>query len=67
MEGALREQTVHDWWSLDSLTPHAALMCHAYSKTMRTYHTHSGIPLGSVSGWWDERKRKKPLLPLYLR
>eukprot|EP00983_Pelagomonas_calceolata_P019327 607609-Pelagomonas_calceolata.AAC.1 len=35
---------------------------------MRTYHTHFGIPLGSITGWWDEKKRsKKPLLPPYLR
>jgi len=32
------------------------------------YHTHSGIPLGTIPGWWDARKRnKKPLLPIYLR
>ena len=35
---------------------------------MRTYHTHFGIPLGNVPGWWDARKmNKKPPLPLYLR
>ena len=36
---------------------------------MRTYHTHFGIPLGTIPGWWDTRKKKnkKPLLPNYLR
>jgi len=65
LEGVLREHIIHDWRSLDSLTPQEA---HASSRIMRTYHTHFGIPLGSIPGWWDEKKRnKKPLLPLYLR
>jgi len=34
---------------------------------MRTYHTHFGVPLGIVPGWWDNRKRnQKPVLPIYL-
>ena len=35
---------------------------------MRTYHTHFGVPLENISGWWDDRKRnQKPVLPLYHR
>ena len=50
---------------MDNLTPQES---HATSRIMRTYHSHFGIPLGSVPGWWDARKRcKKPPLPLYLR
>ena len=37
-------------------------------RIMRTYHTHFDVPLGTTSGWWDDRKRnQKPVLPLYLR
>eukprot|EP00983_Pelagomonas_calceolata_P037190 1136236-Pelagomonas_calceolata.AAC.1 len=65
IKGIFREQIIHDWRSPDNLTPQEA---HASSRIIRTYHTHFGIPLGSVTGWWDERKRnKKPLLPLSLR
>eukprot|EP00983_Pelagomonas_calceolata_P040278 1137553-Pelagomonas_calceolata.AAC.1 len=65
LEGVLHEQIIHDWRSLDNLTPQEA---RASSRTMRTYHIHIGIPLGSIPGWWDERKRnKKPLLPIYQR
>jgi exonuclease III len=65
LEGLLREQVIQDWRSLDNLTPQEA---HSSSRIMRTYHTHFGIPLGTIPGWWDARKRnKKPLLPNYLR
>jgi hypothetical protein len=64
-EAVLREQIIQEWRSLDNLTPQEA---HSSSRIMRTYHTHFGIPLGTVPGWWDDRKRnKKPLLPIYLR
>eukprot|EP00983_Pelagomonas_calceolata_P039279 1137111-Pelagomonas_calceolata.AAC.1 len=33
---------------------------------MRTYHTHFGIPLGSIPGWWDERKRNKKTFANFL-
>ena len=65
LEGFLREQVIQDWRSLDNLTPQEA---HSSSRIMRTYHTHFGIPLGTIPGWWDARKRnKKPLLPNDLR
>ena len=64
-ETVLREHIINDWRELDFLTPQEA---HTSSRVMRTYHTHFGIPLGTVPGWWDDRKRnKKPLLPHYLR
>ncbi len=35
---------------------------------MRTYHTHFGVPKGSLPGWWDDQKHAvKPTLPSYLR
>jgi len=67
LEGVLREQIIQDWSldNLDNLTPQEA---HCSRRFMRTYHTHFGIPLGTIPGWWDARKRnKKPLLPNYLR
>eukprot|EP00983_Pelagomonas_calceolata_P025325 794605-Pelagomonas_calceolata.AAC.1 len=33
---------------------------------MRMYHTHFGIPLGSIPGWWDERKRNETKSLCYL-
>eukprot|EP00983_Pelagomonas_calceolata_P116045 1160262-Pelagomonas_calceolata.AAC.9 len=53
MEGVLREQTIHAWRSLDNLAPQEA---HVSSRITRKYPTHFGVPLGSVPGWWDERK-----------
>ena len=64
-ELTLREHIIGGWRDLDILTPHEA---HHSSRIMRTYHTHFGVPLGNISGWWDDRKRnQKPVLPLYLR
>jgi len=66
-ELTLREHIIGGWRDLDILTPHEA---HHFSRIMRTYHTHFGVPLGNTSGWWDDRKRnQKPVLqlPLYLR
>ena len=56
MESVLREQIIQDWRSLDNLNPQEA---HSSSRIMRTYHTHFGIPLGNVPGWWDARKKNK--------
>ena len=65
LEGVLREQIIQEWRNLDSLTPQEA---HSSSRIMRTYHTHFGIPLGTIPGWWDSgKKNMKPLLPNYLR
>eukprot|EP00983_Pelagomonas_calceolata_P012579 403235-Pelagomonas_calceolata.AAC.1 len=58
LEGVLHEHIIYDWRSLDSLTPQEA---HASNRIMR-YHIHFNIPLGSILGWWDERKRNKKAL-----
>ena len=47
---------------------HHTTKAHSSSRIMRTYHTHFGIPLGTIPGWWDfEKKNMKPLLPNYLQ
>ncbi len=39
-----------------------------FQQIHRTYHNHSGVPLGSQTGWWDDQKRAtKQSLPSYLR
>ena len=64
-ELTLREHIIGGWRDLDMLTSHEA---HHISRVMRTYHTHFDVPLGNISGWWDDIKRnQKPVLPLYLR
>ena len=64
-ELTLREHIIGGWRDLDILTPHEAHHCSG--RIMRTYHTHFGVPLGNIPGWWDDRKRnQKPVLPLYL-
>ena len=64
-ELTLRERIIRSWRELDNLTPHEN---HYMSRTMRSYHTHSGVPLRTAPGWWDDRKRNhKPVLPLKLR
>jgi len=37
---------------------------HHSSRIMRTYHTHSGVPLGIAPGWWDDRKKTTSLCNL---
>ena len=60
----LHEHIIGGWRDIDILIPHEA---HHFSRIMRTYHTHFGVPSGKTSGWWDDRKRnQKPVLPLYL-
>jgi len=34
---------------------------------MRTYHSHSGVPIGSQTCWDDQKHASKPTLPSYLR
>jgi len=63
-ELTLRERIIRSWRELDNLTPHEN---HYMSRTMRSYHTHSGVPLRTAPGWWDDRKRNhNPMLPIYL-
>ena len=63
-EAVLRHNIIQEWQKLDNLPPQEA---HPSSRIMRTYHTHFGTPLGNIPGYWDEKRNKKPTLPLYLR
>jgi len=63
-ELTLRKRIIGSWRELDNLTPHDN---HHSSRTVRTYHTHFGVPLGIAPGWWDDRnKNHKPVLLIYL-
>ena len=44
----LHEHIIGGWRDIDILIPHEA---HHFSRIMRTYHTHFGVPLGNTSGW----------------
>jgi len=61
----LRGQTIQEWKDLDQIHPHDA---RAFSRVMRTYHTHFGVRIGSQPGWWDNQKcATKATLPSYLQ
>jgi hypothetical protein len=48
------KRIIEGWRELNNLIPHET---HHSSRSMRTYHTHFGVPLGIVPGCWDDRKR----------